>query len=210
MEYRRGNEQNVFMCLCCLCWLCINVFVPELLVKTDTHTQRQAGGERKKTWAVITKVQKPSYKTAGHKNVCQKVSKGKKQIIQKTRKQLADQSEHTWNHWSLRSESQDQNEGINPCVISSGLHCTEEGHKEDVRHEVHEQAEMCGAEWSEERLERAADHAEPRTSFPGQLLVSYPLITEHTFKCCLSAKSERDWLNLRHLNMYRKAAAIPH
>ncbi len=46
-------------------------------------------------------------------------------------------------------------------MIFSGLHCTEKGHKEDVRHEVHEQAKMCGAERSEECLERAADHAEP-------------------------------------------------
>ena len=48
MGYKRGNEQNVFMCLCCLCWLCINVFVPELLVKTDLnirHTLRDRQGK---------------------------------------------------------------------------------------------------------------------------------------------------------------------
>lgn len=29
---------------------------------------------------------------------------------------------------------------------SPGVHRTEEGHQEDVCHEVHEQAKMCGAE----------------------------------------------------------------
>lgn len=56
-------------------------------------------------------------------------------------------------------------------MISSGLHCSEERHKEDVRHEIHEQAEVCGTERGEECSERAADHAEPGASFPGQLLV---------------------------------------
>lgn len=66
-------------------------------------------------------------------------------------------------------------------LSSPGLHRTEEGHQEDVCHEVHEQAKMCGAEWSEERLERAADHAEPWTSFPGQLLVSVTCFSH--FEC---------------------------
>lgn len=58
-------------------------------------------------------------------------------------------------------------------MIFSGLHCTKKGHQEDVRHEVYEQAQVCGEERSEECLKRAADHAEPRTPFPGQLLVSH-------------------------------------
>ena len=28
-------------------------------------------------------------------------------------------------------------------LFFSGVHCAEEGHQEDVRHEVHEQAEVC-------------------------------------------------------------------
>jgi len=52
-------------------------------------------------------------------------------------------------------------QAIPPHVISTGLHSAEERHEEDVRHEVHEQAKMCRTERSEERPERAADHAEP-------------------------------------------------
>lgn len=60
-------------------------------------------------------------------------------------------------------------------MLFSGLHRAEEGHEENVRHEVHEQVEMRGAERSEERPERAADHAEPGASFPRQHLVKPPI-----------------------------------
>ena len=53
-----------------------------------------------------------------------------------------------------------------------GVHCAEEGHQEDVCHEVHEQAEVCGEERSEKRTQRAADHEEPGAPLPRQLLVS--------------------------------------
>lgn len=46
-------------------------------------------------------------------------------------------------------------------TCGTGLHCAEERYQEDVRHEVHEQVKMRGAERSEECPQRTPDHAEP-------------------------------------------------
>lgn len=52
------------------------------------------------------------------------------------------------------------------------MYRTEKGHKEDVRHEVHEQAEVCGTKRSQKRFQRTADHAKSGTSILSKLLVS--------------------------------------
>lgn len=53
------------------------------------------------------------------------------------------------------------------------MHCPEKGHKENVRHEVYEQTQVRGTQWSAQCLQRAPDHAEPGAPVPGQFLVSF-------------------------------------
>lgn len=56
-----------------------------------------------------------------------------------------------------------------------GVHRAEEGHGEDVRHEVHEQAAVHREGRGAQRVPRAGDPAGDRARVPGESLVSSSL-----------------------------------
>lgn len=52
------------------------------------------------------------------------------------------------------------------------MHCPEARYKENVRHEIHEQAKMHRARRSPQCFQRIADNAETRAPFPSESVVS--------------------------------------